>query len=303
MSRVCICSAAIGACPPFEAGAALGRAFVAARPGRDQVAVVPLSVGGAELPGVLAALGYEADVLAHSDARGLGIGLAEALSAGRRVIVDLTVLDAGPTVIAELASALGLDTGPAARRPNGPRPAGAELIAVLPAAEASDRLLGVEGLTARRGYAAGESVASVVTADAELARLAAAWGVPDAPGLGAAGGAPLVLAALGARLLTGIGLCREASGLDATLGRADVVVVGVDAVHTGNFGGPVLLDLAPVAAELGVPVIAIAREVSIAPRELRRHGVEGAYQLGVAVDADAAAITSASARAARTWLG
>ena len=46
--RVVVCTDRIGALASADAGAALGRAFVAARPG-TQVAVVPIASGGPDL--------------------------------------------------------------------------------------------------------------------------------------------------------------------------------------------------------------------------------------------------------------
>ena len=53
--RVLVCTDRIGALASADAGAALGRAFVAARPG-TQVAVVPMASGGDALAAALAAL-------------------------------------------------------------------------------------------------------------------------------------------------------------------------------------------------------------------------------------------------------
>lgn len=263
---------------------------------------MPLCGGGPDLPDVLAYLGRPATYLFDTDAAALGRTLRAALlDPPGRLLVDLTGLTGSSDALRGLAGGLGvdLDAGPVALPA---APPGTDLVAVLPPAEASDRLLGVEGLAARVGYQAGEPVADVLRRDAALAALAEALGVSDAPGLGAVGGAALVIVALGGRLSTGFAECRDAAGLDATLARADLLVVGVDSVHIGNFGGPVLVDLAPLAAASGVPCVALARSVEIGPRELRRHGVEAAVALGEAAGQGSAGITTSAEPAARGWL-
>ena len=60
--RLLICTDRIGALASVDAGAALGRAFVAARP-EAQVAVVPMAAAGADLQQALAELGDDAVVV------------------------------------------------------------------------------------------------------------------------------------------------------------------------------------------------------------------------------------------------
>ena len=189
--RVVVCTDRIGALASADAGAALGRAFVAARPG-TQVAVVPIASGGPDLALALAALGDASPVVRdpgaahghvhhdhvhgdeeptgvdpHSTSVGVGRALAEALASGpERVVVDLTGLvthDGGAGILAALgavadvpldagAGALGglttLDLAPARARVGG-----TELVAVVDPSELQDMLLGLRGLTSRRGRA------------------------------------------------------------------------------------------------------------------------------------------------------
>lgn len=299
MSRICICSDRIGAARPLDAGRALGRAFADAASRPSQIAVVPMAAGGRDLVDALAHVGSEYEAVTATTAEDLGVALAAALARRPgRLLVDLTPL-AG-----ERADAVVRCWG-AWRTATADEPSlvvGVDLVGVLPAAQASDRLLGIEGLAARHGFASGRPRADVLAADAALVELGARWGVPDAPGLGAAGGLPLFVAALGGRRTTGFELCRQAANLDATLDRADLLVAGSDAVTTGNFGGPVLLGLAPLASERGLPLLALARRVEIGARELRRHGVEAAYELGGGDDLAASGIGRAAGPVARTWL-
>ena len=163
-------------------------------------------------------------------------------------------------------------------------------------------LLGVGGAAARAGFEAGVLPAEVRREQAAHARLAASLSVVDAPGLGAAGGVAAVIAALGGRVATGVEWCREAAGLDDTLRRADLVVVACDTFTIGNFGGPVVLEVARLAAEAGVPVLALARQVDISVRELRRHGVQQAVPLGGGPELTASGIEERARRAAAAWV-
>jgi glycerate 2-kinase len=300
VSRVCVCSGRIGSADPLEAGRAIGRSFADAAAGRAQVAVVPAADGGEDLATALSALAVEVERVASEDAYELGRLLASTLLARPgRVLVDLTALmSVGPDGPLRFLDGLGLTPHAAAV---GNAVAGVELIGVLPHDQTADLLLGIGGVAARRGFAAGSPAAGVLDADAALARLASDLGVVDAPGLGAAGGIAAVLAALGGRLTSGFDLCRDAAGLAATLARADLVVAGTDTFTTGDFGGPVVLGLAAMTSEAAVPCLAVARDVEISTRELRRHGVEAARALGGGPELTASEISARMAPIAVNW--
>lgn len=303
MSRVLVCSGRIGDADPLTAGRALAVAFRDAAAGRAQLAVVPAAAGGDDLSASLAALGAPGVRVAHADAGRLGRLLAAALAERpERVHVDLTALvpedGSAPLRILEGAG-LTPERAVALRAGGAEVP---EIVGVLPGGEDADLLLGVAGLAGRLGFAAGLPAGEVLRLDADLATLASRLRLPDAPGLGAAGGAALAVAALGGRLATGFGLCADAAGLRGTLARADLVVAGTDTLTVGDFGGPVVLGLAALASEFGVPVLVIAREVAISTRELRRHGVEAAHALGDGAGPAASGITERAAAVARTWM-
>ena len=76
---------------------------------------------------------------------------------------------------------------------------------------------------------------------------------------------------------------------------------GSGVITIGNFGGPVVLEVARLAGEHGVPVLAVAREVDISLRELRRHGVEQAVPLGGGPELTASEITGRAGRIAAGW--
>ncbi len=305
--RVLICTDSIGGCSSAEAGAALGRAFVAARPG-VQVAVVPMASGGAGLAEALASLGDDSVVVGVADVAG---ALA---SRPRRIVLDLTAsrsIDGGAGLLAALGAAADapLDEGPdawgelsrvdltAARRLLG----GTELVAVVPSAELADLLLGLRGVTARRGFGSGTPTADLIATDAALGRLAAALGVPDAPGVGAAGGAALAVIALGGWITTGPALCAQAAGLERTASSADVLVTGCDALDFVARGGDVVGEVASIAGRVLRPCVAVAREVAVSGRELRTFGVESAHPLGGGAELSASELTQRARTVAASW--
>ncbi|MBK8463438.1 MAG: glycerate kinase [Nigerium sp.] len=338
--RVLIGTDRIGALASADAGAALGRAFVAARPGVE-VAVVPMGSGGTDLVAALRALGDDAVVVAspeagrgrgvHHDHRhggdaptgvdpastsaGVGRALADALAhRPRRVVVDLTGLvthDAGAGLLAGLGARadVPLDQGAgglaglgfldlsAARDLLG----ATELVAVVDPAELGDMLLGLRGLTSRRGRAAGTDPALMLATDAALGGLASALGIPDAPGMGAAGGAALALTALGAWTTGGPALCAQLAGLERTASMADVVVTGADQLDFATRGGHVVPEMAAIGERTMRPTIVVARHVEVSGRELRTFGVEVAYPLGGDADLDAGELTRRASGVALSW--
>lgn len=338
--RVVVCTDRIGALASADAGAALGRAFVAARPG-TQVAVVPLASGGPDLALALAALGHDAVVVRDPDADphhhghhdhthgdeeptgvdpsatslGVGRALASALAdRPRRVVVDLTGLlthDGGAGILHALGAVADapLDRGAAGLgglttidlAPARALVGATELVAVVDSAELQDMLLGLRGLTSRRGRAAGTDPALMLSTDAALGSLAGALGVPDAPGLGAAGGAVLALTALGGWATSGPSLCAEVAGLERTASVADVLVTGADHVDFATRGGAVVPEVAVLGERTLRPVVVVARRVDISGRELRTFGVEVAYPLGGEPDLGAAELTERAAGVASSW--
>lgn len=338
--RVVVCTDRIGALASVDAGAAVARAFVAARPG-TQVAVVPLAAGGADLAGALAALGDLAPVVGAPDAvaghgghaghrhpgepeptlplEATSVALGEALArvlAERpaRVVVDLTGLtthDGGAGILHGLGAVadVPLDAGAAGLtglsrldlQPARDLVGACELVVVVDPAEQGDLLLGLRGLTARRGHAAGTDPALMLATDAALGALAGALGVPDAPGVGAAGGAALALTALGGWTTSGPALCAQTAGLERTAGLADVLVTGADHVDFAHRGGHVVPHVAAIAEQVMRPCIVVARRVDISGRELRTFGVEVAYAVGGPSDLGPDELTRRAEGAATSW--
>lgn len=156
------------------------------------------------------------------------------------------------------------------------------LTLVVPAGEQSRHLIGLKGITSVRGHQVGIDPARLLATDQALVDFADACGsgsVAASPGAGAAGGIGHAVMALGGRVLTGAGYGREASKLDQTIGRADLVITGGGQLDFGTMGGDVLFTVVDAATQALRPVIVIAEQNFISPRELRSIGVEAAYSV------------------------
>ena len=267
-----------------------------------------------ELPGVVTGpIPYEAstELLGHT----LQAALTE--SSAATVVVDLSGLDAhdggagflgalGAVADAPLhlgVSALSgvstLDLAPCRALL-----AGRELIGVVPSAEVSLPLLGLRGITARRGRAAGDDPARLVATDATLERLARLAGPEFAnwPGTGACGGLGFAVLALGGRLTTGPALAFQTSPAPPV----DLVVTGCDRFDFASRGGGVVAAVAERAAQLLAPCIAIAGEVYVGAREMRTMGIEAAYAVREAAGTPPALVSEPELaatvqRVARSW--
>lgn len=85
--------------------------------------------------------------------------------------------------------------------------------------------------------------------------------VRDLVGSGAAGGLAGGLAAIGAELVEGFEVVAEETDLFARIDGADLVVTGEGFLDEQSFEGKVVGGVAALAAEAGVPVVAIAGEI------------------------------------------
>ena len=86
--------------------------------------------------------------------------------------------------------------------------------------------------------------------------------VSSMPRAGAAGGLAGGLAALGARLVDGFELIAEVTGLDAAIADADLVITGEGALDAESFNGKVVGGVTKIAQSHGVPVLAVAGQIS-----------------------------------------
>lgn len=221
----------------------------------------------------------------------LGDAIAAALSGERRprrLLVDLAgsdVHDAGAGLFAALGatgSGASLTDGVTGLRGltgidlTAPRSVlqGVDLVGVLPSAQQHDLLLGLRGITSRRGRDAAEDAAVLLATDAALQQLTelVAPDVAGVPGGGGCGGLGWAVLALGGRLTTGPEL-----GLAGAAGSYDLVVTGCGVFDFVSRGGGVVAAAAQLAAEALAPCIVIAGEVLVGGREMRTMGIEAAY--------------------------
>jgi glycerate kinase len=165
-----------------------------------------------------------------------------------------------------------LDLGPAKAALEG-----VELIGVVPAAERSQALVGLRGITSLRGRSAAIEPELMLGTDLALERFAslAAPDLADVPGAGACGGLGFAVLALGGRLTTGPGLALDPDGLPRR--SVDLVVTGCSVFDFAARGGGVVAAAAEAASAALAPCIVLAGEVVIGAREMRTMGIEAAY--------------------------
>ncbi|MBB6691015.1 glycerate kinase [Cohnella xylanilytica] len=137
------------------------------------------------------------------------------------------------------------------------------------ACDVDNPLTGPSGAAAVFGPQKGATPEQVRRLDANLGHLADvvadATGsrVRDLPGAGAAGGVAAALhALLGARLVPGVRLCVEASGLDRELADADLVLTGEGRVDAQTLRGKTAYGVAQAAQARRVPVLVFGGSVA-----------------------------------------
>jgi glycerate 2-kinase len=184
-----------------------------------------------------------------------------------------------------------------------------ELVGVVPAAQLSQPLLGLRGITSLAGRAAGLDPADLLATDAALERFAKLTAPEQAatPGAGACGGLGFGVLALGGQLTTGPALAFASSaGLRARSG-VELVVTGCSVFDFARRGGGVVAAAAELAAGSLSPCVLIAGEVVIGAREMRAMGIEAAYPVREsALDVPTGEVTEdelqrTAVRVARSW--
>lgn len=168
---------------------------------------------------------------------------------------------------------------------------------VIAATDVDSPLLGLRGASAVYGPQKGATREDVFLLDAALTRFGAVLqalptappGLADLPGAGAAGGLGAALLALGGRVVSGIGLVRELTRLDAEIEEVSLVVTGEGAFDEQSLRGKVVAGVANAARDLGVPCVVVAGRVDAGRREAASIGVTEAHSLvehfGSAADA------------------
>jgi len=246
-----------------------------------------------------------ATVLAEHRPRQLFVDLAglDCHDGGAGLLAGLGAVATGAELtggVAGLAGIDGVDLAPARALL-----ASTELIGVVPSQQRDALLLGLRGITSRRGHAAREDAALLLAADAALQRLTGlvASEAAAAPGAGACGGLGWMVLALAGRLTTGPELA-----LAEVRGPYDLVVTGCGLFDFATRGGGVVAASAELAAELLAPCIVVAGEVLIGSREMRTMGIEAAYPIReshldrpAGGDLQEAELVATVTRISRTW--
>jgi glycerate kinase len=167
-----------------------------------------------------------------------------------------------------------------------PRVAVAE---VTLASDVDNPLLGPAGAASTFAPQKGASPDDVAALEAGLARwaavVAAAAGVGDPPfvdraGAGAGGGIGFAaLAVLGATRRPGVDVVLQMIDFHRRLHGADLVITGEGSLDEQTMRGKAPAGVADVARRAGVPVIALAGSVALAPADISRAGFTATYEL------------------------
>ena len=200
-----------------------------------------------------------------------GAGLLQALGA-RLLTADGEDIASGLAGLEALAS---VDLAPAL--------AALEGASLTAANDVANPLLGAEGAAAVYGPQKGLGPEAVTAADRTLAAAAAlldpSGEAARAEGAGAAGGVGFALLLLGATQRSGADVVLELAGFDARLAAADLVVTGEGKLDVQTLQGKGPAEVARRAAAAGLPVLAVAGDVTLEPAELASAGIDEAFDL------------------------
>ncbi|TME53833.1 MAG: glycerate kinase [Chloroflexi bacterium] len=193
-------------------------------------------------------------------------------------------------------------------------------ISVMVASDVTNPLVGPQGASHIYGPQKGADDEAVRELDQALARLAEVIErdlkkkVADIPGAGAAGGAGAgLIAFLGARLVPGAPLVVDASGFDAALSGASLLITGEGRVDAQTAYGKAPGEVAKRARAAGVPVLLLAGSKGPGWESLSSMGVDsivtlaeegdpGGHNLQVLMHDAAPELTRAAARAVQELL-
>ncbi len=154
------------------------------------------------------------------------------------------------------------------------------------AVDVTNPLCGPTGASMVYGPQKGATPEMARELDAALARYARVIerdlgvAVAELPGAGAAGGLGAGLVAfLGAEVGPGVDLIAEAAGLADRLAGADLVLTGEGRLDAQTGYGKTVAGVARMAKERGLPVIALAGEVTADATSLREQGIDAALSI------------------------
>ncbi len=187
---------------------------------------------------------------------------------------------------------------------------------VLIASDVTNPLCGAQGASAVYGPQKGATPQMVAQLDAALAHYAdviqrdLGVEVKNVPGAGAAGGLGAgLIAFLKAKVIPGIDVVIQASGLVESLKDADLVFTAEGKIDSQTAYGKVPTGVAKKAKEFGLPVIAIAGEVADDYRVVYQHGIDavlsiapGPISLGQSMAEAERLVTDTAERAIRLFL-
>ncbi|WP_027504995.1 glycerate kinase [Rhodococcus sp. UNC23MFCrub1.1] len=168
------------------------------------------------------------------------------------------------------------------------------------ACDVDNPLLGPAGATAVYAPQKGAGPDAVRVLEQAMTRWAEVAGAAhaDRPGAGAAGGTAFgAMAVLGATVRSGIDTVLDLVDFRRRLASADLVVTGEGSLDEQSLHGKVPVGVAHVARDEGIPVIAVAGRITLAPDRLPDHGIVRSYSL-----ADLEPDLAASMRRAPTLL-
>jgi glycerate kinase len=153
---------------------------------------------------------------------------------------------------------------------------------VVVASDVANPLCGAQGASAVYGPQKGATAEMVAQLDAALAHYAdvirrdLGVDVKDIPGAGAAGGLGAgLIAFLNAKVIPGIDVVIEATGLVEHLKDADLVFTAEGKIDSQTAFGKVPVGVAKKAKAFRLPVIAIAGEIADDYRVVYQHGIDG----------------------------
>ncbi|CCF66121.1 glycerate kinase [Nocardia cyriacigeorgica] len=233
----------------------------------------------------------------HASTFGLGVVIAHALSVGaERIVLGLggsASTDGGAGMLTALGARIyGPDghevpRGGAALRDakrldlRGLHPGLAEATFVI-ASDVDNPLLGPSGAVAVYSAQKGAGPDDQEILEAALQNWAALVGETHAgrPGAGAAGGTGFgAMAVLGAQMHSGIAVVLELLDFGAVLESASVVITGEGCLDRQTLYGKAPMGVCAAARSAGVPVIAVAGRIDLAPDELTAEGFMAGYAL------------------------